>query len=1429
MRKFTKILAIVMIACLLCGIVAVSISAEPAAHNLDITDANNGITTGAYHSFNRLTVGTEGKFAAYAREGGYSTPNYIFHVGSNLGNVAGFEIVAGGKEGDNYYRYYRAYDKKIGNGQFFFSTHHTTTSSNKMDDFAVFKVDGKGMKYFTVDFDICATGYNFIVNNIGYYKDADEIFTDTENNNRQYVVINETKHYLDETEYTLSYLASPYGQQLFYAKSNGRFGSGSAGISGYADLSDVADGALCINKIDGVWYVYVKGQEDGKLALADTPEVWNHITVITEQTSKVDTSVENWTPAYTFNFHYFLDGKLIGTATHTPTIAASDIAGLKDGSCTGLYPYRIISMHSLSYTNSTAGVSMGFDNVSYNFYGAGYDAAYNDANNEKVSLGEYLTAMNTSGYSTPLYNCTDVVYNKDNYVTPDTLQIVRGETPIKYMSIDALLADVKENDVINTTVPITDFSATEEILLSLKIKTPAFSLHNDIAAEYMYTLGKDGYYTIDVNDTFIYAELQDADGNRIDYNGDGVVDDFDVFKLTAAGNFGAVPEFPQGYNGTLVKDGKYYKGAAWMLDNGDVFPADGLDEDAISSYLSNFEGTDIASPIVIMYDTVEEEELIVTGYAIEYNGALHSYANTTDDIAAAVAAAPSGSTVVLYADVNTTSKTIEIPSKKTINFDTNGFNIVTLTEDTTKGPALFLVNGGTKEENTVFNLYSSKPGSNLAYTYINSSGTSSGQSFINTKENYFVINVGKPETTADDGYLTLTGGSILNIGAVSINCKVEGCTCGATNLGSSNYTGYKLWSAVHGEGEEYVTDNGNVQGENAGTRVFNFDGCNINGVGYPSDAMFPIRSNDIKININNSNIFCPRVRVFFHDTRRFAEADITVTGTKIVAATYDNSVAKTIVSGFSKDVNVTFEDCELYGSLVRNSADIEENGQIIFKGKNYISTASLIADNGTEFIGETKLVKANVPASITLKLPEPVEFKGTDPVLNTIDSLVSSKDYTFEFTYNFYTTDDANDAKVETVVWQDADGTIVKDAEEWLVGSAHTHPAAEEVRDSSTTAVEGWYYLVYTGWKLDDSVSENVVYVADGLKPVANLKGVKYNLTLSDSFKLNVYGPTEEVAGITYFGFCEADGTLPEGQDQVYVTVDGVTYNRDYKDATLSATSLITRTYYIAFYVDGYTEPVIQTLEIDILKYVNAIFANEDYACGGEEATLAYAILNYINENANYAGAPIAEVAALIAEHTAEEDACGCKAAYDALYTGVDSDKVGANNYEHIQTGFGIGLAYQFDVEHPSLFVYIPTDKLYVPVEDVEYNAETDANKAYKVRFTYTGINTAENKLNYEYVVEASAADADVIGTNTVFALSDVKTYNANAKIKVEVLNYNSEVIETEAGVQAVATYSLAEFVEFCETNEPYAFAAAKAMYLYAKAARDYKVDSANE
>ena len=162
-------------------------------------------------------------------------------------------------------------------------------------------------------------------------------------------------------------------------------------------------------------------------------------------------------------------------------------------------------------------------------------------------------------------------------------------------------------------------------------------------------------------------------------------------------------------------------------------------------------------------------------------------------------------------------------------------------------------------------------------------------------------------------------------------------------------------------------------------------------------------------------------------------------------------------------------------------------------------------------------------------------------------------------------------------------------------------------------------------------------------------------------------------------------------------------------------------------------------------------------------------------------------------------------------------------------TDFDIGLAYQFNAEHPSLFVYIPTANLYVPVEDVEYNAETDANKAYKVRFTYTGINTAENAFNYVYVVEASAADADVIGTDTVFALSDVKTYNANAKIKVEVLNYNGEVIETEAGVQAVATYSLAEFVEFCEVEKPTAFAAAKAMYLYAKAARDYKVDSANE
>ncbi len=499
------------------------------------------------------------------------------------------------------------------------------------------------------------------------------------------------------------------------------------------------------------------------------------------------------------------------------------------------------------------------------------------------------------------------------------------------------------------------------------------------------------------------------------------------------------------------------------------------------------------------------------------------------------------------------------------------------------------------------------------------------------------------------------------------------------------------------------------------------------------------------------------------------------------------------------------------------------------------------------------------------------------PLAAMDEGVMSWYDYSIDDPMPVYLTL-VEDTTIAVVTWMTPKGDVYK-TEWYYVGEEIVHPTAEEMKaDTENRFFEeknnDWYDVYYTTWRGKNGENTKIatpaaVFVVDETKftPVANIKGIRYNLKLTGNSTPTIYGPVifnyaditstsgKTVAGktipaeIEYLGFVSSDGTY-DLSNQKFTTIGNTLLNSD-KASVLPADAISSATKYIGFKVHGcgYDEVVVQTVTINFATYAKAVL--DSYPCGSEEAILALSALNFINNNSIYSNkGEQTEATAILSQHTK----CDCVAAGNALYkyTAKAPDNTG---YAPLKAAGVHGAQYSFSINQPNMLIYIPEDKLFKA--DVTYDAATHGNLIYKLVFNYTGIDidssvSNEDTLNHLHTQVRTANDISTKSTQgayysgkfndknvelVAFRPTRIGMCNADTVFTITLYNYEGTQL-------AVGEYSIADFMDVQtkavadavasgsstnQTTATKALNAAKGLYFFARAARDYKVWSGGE
>ena len=1521
MRKLTKILAIVMIACLLCGVIATSafatLKVDSKTNFLDASTKGTGITAHKYLDFNDKTVS--------------GAKNYTLKVDSeNNGRVIGGygniekavdeQILGGTTDGDNYFKFFldsklyttgesgrftAATDRVLSNPQFWIDVNDAEMSAGgALADFETksFLADGTGLKYQVVDFDFAATEYIFTFGEVQTI--ADKILVDEAG--KEYVVVRdaivtklgdaaytyvtkvdeEYRHYItDSSVYTLSYFRKGSHDTHFQPRFNSVTATGARGSAHNASTNNRNSAAGKYPKVvyhENKWQLNVG---EVYTPLSQTAGEWNHITMIVafKSAKAVSGSTDG---SITLTYYYFLNGVFVSSADETFKLISNDVGLTLVRLHQTMYFADVAipgdKMSSTTATTEAPYFGHAFDNIAITSYGSAYTATADGTLGAYMTNEDYLDVDDSGNYTNPIFNCTDVVFSNTSYQSPNEISITETVSedgndvtlaPVTFSMPKQMLEAVKFNNntialEVKTPYAILNYTPDSSIT-GLTIYAPKVTL-SEAAQKSGYTVNEEeaGKWILKKSSTFARFEF---------FLDEEKTQSLGVVTIYKGGN--PAEYIPVGYDMPVVNDGKYYN-LNWTYTTraGEMDFLELGDNDIVSLAIPS-----LANPIPVIL-TPAEEPIVVTGYAIEKDGKLLSYSNTASEgeILDAVKNASNGSTIVLYSDVNITTNSagIVIASGQQINFDTNGrdiFHLYTYTGTAnTYAQCIFKITGGDNADSpTILNLYSSEAGSELYCVSKNANSTyPTSFNLFSAPGNYYNINIGK-EGTEDDGNLSFFAGTLISAGAdvckISDNCN-DGCT------------DYATWVKKHGEAETAIPDSINVPDKNAGTRVLNIDGCNINCVMQYSTALIPIRATDLKISINKSKIYSHMGNIITHDTARFAEADITITGSEIVAAKYDNSANTYVVNNIPKHVNVVFEGCTVYGNIILGTA-ANNNGSVTLKGTNYIGGTSLSSAR-LNYSEGTTTGKFTAEKSVELTLPQISSITATGYLAyDPIDSIKTMVGKTFTFKPSIATSYEEG-GEIVNVIWKKKDGTPLK-KDKYFIGETVTHP--NDAASMTVYLKNGWYDLCYSGWvdennpENKDVVMANTVFVYDEgtASPIVNVKGIQYNYELYGNFNGFIYSPVvydeenkptgvtvdgkEIPTEVTYLGFVTSEG-ISTTESTSYITLGDGSRLLRWKSGSITPIDFNTVEAYIGFKIEGYGDAVFtQKVTIDFAKYAESILADSRYGCGSEEGLLALSLLNYVNNNAIFAnGKELATAVEVMNKHTN----CECKTAGEALYNAnkpSDNDILDSD-YNHLNDYGVYSVRYTASINQPTICVYIPLDKLYIPGDSYNgaYNKTEHSNLIAQVVFEYEYIAdySAENGGNLVYkneTVTLKTADISwdsetsnirpitvkVDGVDTqmiLFRPTGIRAYNADAKFTITLKDNEGNVLTTiEDSKEPVGKYSLAEYVNYLTSkveNETDATAkaeyvkalnAAKGLYFYAQAAKDYKIISNEE
>ena len=471
------------------------------------------------------------------------------------------------------------------------------------------------------------------------------------------------------------------------------------------------------------------------------------------------------------------------------------------------------------------------------------------------------------------------------------------------------------------------------------------------------------------------------------------------------------------------------------------------------------------------------------------------------------------------------------------------------------------------------------------------------------------------------------------------------------------------------------------------------------------------------------------------------------------------------------------------------------------------------------------------------------------------------------------------DDTITRIIWRAPNGDEFKRALLSVGDPIPAHPTPEEMKGDERFLAKtgnGWYDKCYTSWKLEsgsatEAVAGGSVFVVDTntFEPIPNVEGIQYNLTLTGDSTPVIYAPVifnsaniengssgKTTMGktipseIEYLGFVDSNGNpLADGETVTpkFKRIGGVLLNYD-TAAELPANAMTDSTKYIGFKIDGYDGVFIQTITIGFEKYANAVLTS--YECGSEESVLVLAALNFINNNSILSsGSEQTKATAILNAHA---EGCKCTEAGRALYshiaTAPDNSK-----YAELKAAGVHSAAFSFTINQPCMIINIPEDELHIPG-----GATSDGNKISTVVIKYYGVNVSGNvydpdALNHLHTTTISVpttigtdsssyiyrtANTDSDGNALIaFRLKNIGMCNADANFTIEL--YNTENVLLGSG-----TYSITDYIDYqskaladakananavAEQVATKALNAAKGLYFFAEAARDYKIWSGTE
>ncbi len=376
-------------------------------------------------------------------------------------------------------------------------------------------------------------------------------------------------------------------------------------------------------------------------------------------------------------------------------------------------------------------------------------------------------------------------------------------------------------------------------------------------------------------------------------------------------------------------------------------------------------------------------------------------------------------------------------------------------------------------------------------------------------------------------------------------------------------------------------------------------------------------------------------------------------------------------------------------------------------------------------------------------------------------------------------TADSIPSYIASVEWQNASGEKLGEGFEY-VGATPVSPVDISTLEGFESIESNWY--VKSCAFINESGKQTVVSGKNVFKPTAkytaNITGKKANMSLSTGMIFNLYLPIpDELVNSDSIVCSEAIEILPEIKLVDGVSMLGFAFESEITEFEAKEIEIIFET------ADGAT--LKYAVEIDAMKYVNSVTAK--YSCGSDESILAYEIVAYKKAVCDYVGVTLSE-----AEATAV-------AAFEAIFA-----------------GHGAGCACDNGL-------YSDADIAATPAPDKDaYRAIGINGFAFLLNASETGlrINVGEN------VVVSKVTYIDIDGETEIIhdvALKNLKLVETGKERYYIVTGISAaNVIEqmTITTSDGSVSYSLAQYIK---SNS--GVAVAKALYSYAKAAYNFKIN----